>query len=66
MAATRKTPTIWGIGDLALDASALEPRLKILDLYIPEKVSQVEIISGDDDADAGRKLALKLREEKII
>ncbi len=66
MAATRKTPTIWGIGDLALDASALEPRLKILDLYIPEKVSQVEIISGDDDADAGRKLALKLREEKLI
>ena len=66
MAATRKTPTIWGMGDLDIDPSALEPSLKLLDLFIPEKVSQCEIISGDDDADAGRKLALRLREEKII
>ena len=66
MAATRKTPTIWSAADLGLDASALTPKLQLLDLFIPEKVAQCEIIEGEDEADAGRKLALKLREEKLI
>ena len=35
-------------------------------LYVEEKVSQVEIIEGDTPAEAGEKLALKLRELRII
>jgi len=35
-------------------------------LFIPESESQVEIIEGEDEADAGRKLALRLRELNLI
>ena len=66
MAATRKTPLILGISDLDVEESDLSIKLQIEELFVPEKVSQCEMISGDDDSDAGRKLALKLREEKII
>ena len=55
-------PTILGI-----DPSELWPqRSSITDLYVPETDRSVEIIEGEDDADAGRKLALKLREDKLI
>ena len=35
-------------------------------LKIPISEGNCEIIEGEDDADSGRLLALKLREEKII
>ena len=35
-------------------------------LFIPESESQVELIEGEDEADAGRKLALRLRELNLI
>lgn len=66
MAAGRKTPTIWTATDLGIDASSLTPKVVVADLYIPETDRSVQIIEGDDDADAGRKLALKLREDKLI
>ncbi len=66
MAATRKTPTMWGLKDIGLDAAALSPRVKVLDLFVPQKVSKVELVKGDNDADSGKKLALKLREAKVI
>jgi electron transfer flavoprotein beta subunit len=66
MAAARKQPTVWSLGDLGLSADALEPKLKMVDLFIPKKQSQCEVITGEDEADAGKNLALKLREAKLI
>ena len=66
MAASRKTPTVWSSYDLDLDPAALAPKLQLLDLYVPVSQRQCEFIEGDDEADAGRKLALRLREEQFI
>lgn len=66
MAATRKRPTIWSKADLGIDAAQLEPRLTLHDLFVPVSSAECEIIAGDDPADAGRKLALRLREDKFI
>ena len=66
MAASRKTPTVWSSSDLDLDPALLAPKLQLLDLYVPVSERQCEFIEGDDEADAGRKLALRLREEQFI
>jgi electron transfer flavoprotein beta subunit len=66
MAATRKKPTIWSAADLGLDASQSDPRITLRDLFVPLSDQECEIIEGDDAADSGRLLALKLREDKII
>ena len=66
MQASRKTPTILSPADLSLDADALAPKLALTELFIPVSDQKVEIIEGEDEADAGRKLALRLREEKLI
>ena len=54
------------VADLDLDAAQLEPRITLHDLFVPVSNTECEIIEGDDDADAGRKLALRLREDKFI
>ena len=66
MAAARKKPETWSLADVG--AENTESKIFMTDLYIPEKQSQCEIIEGDDEdpADAGRKLALKLREARLI
>jgi electron transfer flavoprotein beta subunit len=66
MAATRKRPTIWTAADLEVDAGQLEPRITLHDLFVPQRTQECEIIEGDDEADAARKLALKLREARLI
>ena len=66
MTASRKTPTVWTADDLGLDAASLEPKLRLTDLFTPEADRQCELIEGEDEADAGRKLALRLREENLI
>lgn len=65
MDAARKKPTVWGIGDLGLAPSSLA-KTEVVDLFIPAREKRCELIAGEDDADAGRKLAAKLREAKII
>ena len=66
MQASRKRPTTKTIADLGLDADKLSAKLQMLELYLPVSDTEVEIIEGEDEADAGRQLALRLREEKII
>ena len=66
MAATRKRPTVWTTGDLEIDDAQLEPRLTLHDLFVPERDQDCEIIEGDDDIDAARRLALRLREDRLI
>ena len=66
MAATRKKPTIWSAQDLGIEPSQLRPRLNLVDLFVPTRAKECEFIEGDGEADAGRNLALKLREAKLI
>lgn len=66
MTASRKTPTVWTAGDLGLSPDALAPKLQLTEIFIPVSDGRVEIVEGEDEADAGRKLALRLREEKLI
>ncbi|MBI4203217.1 MAG: electron transfer flavoprotein subunit beta/FixA family protein [Chloroflexi bacterium] len=66
MAAARKKPETWTLSDIGI--ADLSPKLAMLDLFIPEKQSRCEIIQGEDNnlADAAHKLALRLREAKLI
>ena len=66
MAATRKRPTTWSAADLGIDLGQLQPRLTLHKLFVPVRSRECEIIQGENDADAGRKLALRLREDKLI
>ena len=66
MTAGRIQPTVWNAQDIGLDSSKLESRVKLLKLYSPERVSQVEFIEGETPADRGAALALKLRDAKLI
>ena len=66
MAATRKQPTIWSAQDLGINASELQQQVETVDLYLPTTDKECEVIQGEDEADSGRLLALKLREAKLI
>ncbi|MBI4337153.1 MAG: electron transfer flavoprotein subunit beta/FixA family protein [Chloroflexi bacterium] len=66
MMATRKQPTTWKLGDLGLSPAALQPKVPIEQLFVPTSQRQCEFINGENEEDKGRKLALKLREAKII
>ena len=64
MAAARKTPTIWTAQDLEFSISG--PQVRIIDLFVPIIEKNCEFIEGEDEDDVGRKLALTLREAKLI
>ncbi len=66
MQASRKTPETYTLNDLNISESDVSPVLTLSELFIPVSDRQCEIIEGEDEADSGRLLALKLREEKII
>ncbi len=65
MAASRKQAQVWKAADLGLDISSLRG-LELRDLFIPVSEKVCEIITGENEEDAGRKLALRLREAKLI
>ena len=66
MGSSRKEPNVWSASDLGLDPARLAPKLELIDLSIPVSDKQCEFIEGEDEAEAGRKLALRLREENLI
>ncbi len=66
MSASRKTPSIYTLNDLSIETDALLPKLELIDLFLPEREQNIEFIEGEDDAETGRKLALRLREENLI
>jgi electron transfer flavoprotein beta subunit len=66
MAATRKRPTIWSAADLEIESGLLEPRITLHDLFVPQRSQECEIIEADNEADAARQLAFRLREAKLI
>jgi len=67
MAAAKKQPIVWKSADLGLDQEKLKERkFKLLKLFQPVRESKCEMIAADSGAEAGQKLAGKLREAKLI
>ena len=66
MTASRKTPTVWNADDLGLGDDQLGHKLELTKLYIPTSETECEFIEGEDEAESGRLLALKLREARLI
>lgn len=66
MSAGRMVPVLWTTDDLILDPARLQPKVLVLELFVPTKKEKCEFVEGQDEADAGRRLALRLREESII
>jgi electron transfer flavoprotein beta subunit len=69
MAASKKQPVVWKPADIGLDSSQLGAagrKTKLLKLFQPVKEGKCEIIGGDTPAEAGTKLAARLREAKLI
>ena len=66
MAAGHKTPIVWTAADLGLEPSKLAPRTRVTNIFIPVKGKKCEFIIGENEADAGCKLALRLREDSLI
>jgi len=69
MAAARKQPIVWKPSDIGLDPSqvgAAGRRAKLNKLFQPVKEAKCEIIQGENAAEAGAKLAVRLREAKLL
>jgi len=69
MAASKKQPVVWKPADIGLDSSQLGAagrKTKLLKLFQPVKEGKCEIVEADTPAEAGAKLAARLREVKII
>src|SRR4030042_225168 len=69
MAASKKQPTVWKPADIGLEPSQVGTagrRAKLLKLFQPVKEGKCEILEADTPAEAGTKLAAKLREAKVI
>jgi len=69
LAAKKIDPIVWNHGDIGTEASERDAggvRLKLLRLFQPVRDTKCEIIEAESSEEAGIKLALKLRENKII
>lgn len=69
MGAKKKEPIIWKPADIGVEPSqvgAAGQRTKLFKLFQPVREGKCEIIGGETPEEAGTKLALKLREAKIL
>ena len=67
--AARKKIETWKATDIGVEPSqvgASAARTKVTKLFIPVKQVKCEIVEGEDAAEAAVKLALKMREAKLI
>lgn len=64
MAAARKEVKVFSASDLGIDAA--KNRVNLEALFVPEVDVETEFIEGETLAEAGEKLALRLREAKLI
>lgn len=68
-AALRKEIPVWSAADLNLDPARLEAevaQIKMAELFIPEREARCEFIEGQSGQEKGERLALHLREQKLI
>jgi electron transfer flavoprotein beta subunit len=69
MAAAKKQVPTWKAADLGLDPArvgAAAARLRITDVYVPKRESRCELLDGDTPDEKAERLALRLRELKVI
>ncbi len=69
MAAGRKQPIVWSAADIGADLARLGAagsRTKLLRLYQPVIESECEIVEGENGAEAGANLAVRLHELRLI
>jgi electron transfer flavoprotein beta subunit len=69
MMAKRKEPIIWKAADIGADPARIGAngrRSKLLKLFQPVRDTKCEVVSGETPEDAAAKLALRLREVKIL
>ena len=69
ISAAKKQVPNWTAEDTGADASLLGPsaaRTELLKLSIPSREGECEIIEGETGAEAAAKLAIRLREVKIL
>jgi electron transfer flavoprotein beta subunit len=69
MAAAKKQVPIWKAGDLNLDATkvgAAAARLHLRDVLTPKRESRCEMLEGDTPEERAERLALRLRELKVL
>jgi electron transfer flavoprotein beta subunit len=69
MAASRKTVTVWGVNDLGLDpgkVGAINVRLPIGELVIPQRESHCELITGETPEEQVARLVAELRAQKVL
>ena len=69
MAAAKKQPVVWKPADIGLDPSqigATGRRARLDKLFQPVKEAKCEMIEGETAAEAGAKLAVRLREAKLL
>ena len=65
MAAGRAQIPVWTAADLELGDDR-QPRVRLKRLYVETREAHVELIQADDLAEAGRTLADKLREARLV
>jgi len=69
MAAKKKEPIVWKPADIGIDAAKLGAagrRSKLLKLFQPVREGKCEMITADSPEEAAVKLAVRLREAKVI
>ena len=69
MAAAKKEPVVWTPADIGVDPSEIGAsgrHTTLVKLFQPVKESKCEVIEADSPAEAGAKLALRLREAKVL
>ncbi len=69
MAAKRKEPVVWKPADIGVEPSQLGAagrKVKLIKLFQPVREGKCEIIEGESPEEAGTKLAVRLREVKVL
>jgi electron transfer flavoprotein beta subunit len=69
MAAGKKQIPTWDAAALGIDPAhigANAAHARVLKLYVPVHEAHCEFLDGDTDEEKGEKLALRLREAKLI
>jgi electron transfer flavoprotein alpha/beta subunit len=64
MAAGRAQIPVWSAADLALDDG--QAKVVLRRLYVEMREAKVELIEADSLAEAGAKLADRLREARLV
>lgn len=65
MEAQKKPLTTWMAADLGVDVAQMR-QIELLKLFIPQKESRCEMVTGETEEELGKNLALKLRDTKVI